>query len=121
MSELRVNTVFVPVTDIEASRTWYERTLGLEVVADWGAYLDMRFPGGSAERSGLTLHRVERVVPAEHSAFNLHTSDPAGLRQRLAQQGVRVGDLQELGEYLYFDVTDPDGNELSIVGPGGRG
>ncbi|HEX7005462.1 MAG TPA: VOC family protein [Trueperaceae bacterium] len=116
MNDLRVNTVFIPVSDMERSRAWYERVLGLEAVADWGEYLDMRFLAGSSEQATITLHRVDEVPPPGTDDFNLTSPQPERVRRELAEMGERVTEPKALGEFVYFELLDPDGNEISIIG-----
>jgi catechol 2,3-dioxygenase-like lactoylglutathione lyase family enzyme len=115
-SELRVNTVFLPVTDIERSAGWYESVLGLERTADWGDYLDMRFPDAHARESGVTLFRAAAIPRFTHATFNLLAADAPGLHADLTASGVETGELRTLGRMTYFDAVDPDGHRISIIG-----
>jgi catechol 2,3-dioxygenase-like lactoylglutathione lyase family enzyme len=115
-TELRVSTVFLPVTDIERSAGWYESVLGLERTADWGEYLDMRFPDAHARESGVTLFRAAAVPRFTHATFNLLTADAPGLHADLSASGVETGELRTLGKMTYFDAVDPDGHRISIIG-----
>jgi predicted enzyme related to lactoylglutathione lyase len=114
-----VNAVFVPVSDIARSVGFYQLALGLAVHADWGEYVDMRFPAAGPEAAGLALYRRADVPIHEHVTFNLSTDDVERVHDQLARAGFEVGELSTLGEFLHFELNDPDGHAISIVGPVG--
>lgn len=116
-SPLRVNAVFVPVSDLASSVGFYERALGLTVQADWGDYVDMRFPAAGNEAAGLALYRQADVPAFDHVTFNLGSDDVARAHDQLTRSGFEVSELRPLGDFLHFELKDPDGHSISIVGP----
>ena len=104
---------FLPTGDLERSRTFYERTLGLELVTDQGTCHIYRvtteaFLGG-CER--------ETISPTEGVIVTLVTDDVDGwCRQIIAAGGTidRGPDHSaQFGIYHAF-LRDPDGNLLEI-------
>ncbi len=116
----RVDTVFLPVRDLESAVDWYQRTLGLELL--WqveGAaclrldqtpltLLQHGFPGHSEAPDGHVFRPVDQVV------FNLFVHDIEAAHRLLADAGAQVGDLEDHGEVRDFTFRDPDGNCLGV-------
>jgi len=111
-----VKSVFVPVSDIARSIDFYEKALGLCVEANWGEYVDMRFPASGAEAAGVALYRQSVVPSFEHVTFNLGSDDVEWAHQQLSGAGFDVSELKTLGNFLHFELEDPDGHVISIIG-----
>lgn len=109
--DVRSVTIGLPVRDLEAAVAWYRTMLELgdpmtpaEGVAEFeisGVWLQVGVD--ATERTG--AHVVPRFgVP-----------DAADQHRRLSGLGVDVGPLERVEGVLdYFELTDPDGNVLSI-------
>ncbi|MBO7748539.1 VOC family protein [Paenibacillus sp. MWE-103] len=114
----KIGGVFVPVRDIEASRRWYCRVLGLEESAceimnghlcplpmtGAGLILDTMPQWGGREPGG---------APAiETPAFMLPTDDLEGALAYMKALGVEL--VTGIEHDHWFVVKDPDGNKLMI-------
>ncbi|MBX3291529.1 MAG: VOC family protein [Acidobacteria bacterium] len=111
----RLDTVLLRVSDVLASRAWYEEKLGLKsqyfdeseklVVFDAG-------PGTSLtlwelkEGDQIAQSRTAAVFPI------FSTLDAKEARERLKDRGVDVGEIIAGGDVTYFTFKDPDGNQL---------
>jgi catechol 2,3-dioxygenase-like lactoylglutathione lyase family enzyme len=114
----RIDSVFIPVTDVEKSAKWYEDVLGfiLELRDTTWKYYSMRMTAEEGNSTPwFTLYEVKEVQPAAHMPFNLYAPDGASIHQRLKEQGVRVTDIINTGSMLVFEVFDPDDNRIGII------
>lgn len=114
---IRIEVVFIPVTDVDRAKAFYVDQVGLHCDHDQSVNADVRFvqltPPGSACSiafgTGLTTmepgtqHGIMAVVDDADTAL-------AELRERgVPAQGV---DEQQWGRFVNFQ--DPDGNQWSL-------
>lgn len=113
----RVDTVFLPVNDLERATHWYGQSLGLAVRERFDNYAVLE-----AGETPLTLYRPEDgFAPYERPAFNLYAADIEAAHRRLQAAGARVTPIREMQgrpggrpQVRWFDFRDPDGNALSV-------
>lgn len=112
---------FVPATDLERARAFYEGVLGLTVTES--------SPFACVFRSGETMLRVTKVDglrPQPFTVLGWSVVDVADTARRLRKRGVEPLeydhlDQDELGIWTTPDGTkvlwfaDPDGNTLSVT------
>ena len=116
---VRVGLVKIPVTDFDRATAWYREGLGLEeefAVAEygWAQYATGNVPvclyaAGKGGGSG---------TPGGDAGLHLAVADPKALHARYAEAGLGgLGELHTSDEgTAFFEVTDPDGNLLKVVG-----
>jgi catechol 2,3-dioxygenase-like lactoylglutathione lyase family enzyme len=116
----------IPVTDIKRARTFYEDTLGLQVIAEdsapsllleasWGSmlYLYQRGPSKADHTlAGFQVHNLESIMDqlkAKGVKFEEYDMPDMGLK---TQNGIATfkGGIFEKGAWF----KDPDGNILSL-------
>jgi catechol-2,3-dioxygenase len=115
----KVGSVFVPVTDMEQSRAWYCRVLGLKVE-------DCQIIGGHLcplpmEGTGVILDTMPMwggdqpggAPSIQTPAFMLMTADLQGSLAYMKRIGVEL--VTEIEHDHWFVVKDPDGNKLMIT------
>jgi catechol 2,3-dioxygenase-like lactoylglutathione lyase family enzyme len=115
--------VKVPVSDVESSRTWYERALGLETVIEFTEAGELM---GVALQDPSTSVQIALRLDAERSAA-LAGFDPLALlvgsredvaawQARLDELGVVHGGIVEGhgGGSVLVGLHDPDGIEVRI-------
>jgi hypothetical protein len=114
----KVGSLFVPVRDIEKSRDWYCRILGLNAadckimsghlcplpMEGTGIILDTMPMWGGQEPGG--------APSTETPAFMLMTEDLQGSFDYLKELGVEL--VTEIEHNHWFVLKDPDGNKLMI-------
>lgn len=118
MSFQRIDSVFLPVTNVEISARWYEEILGftLEIQDKKWKYYSLRLDGADKNACPwVTLYEQHTVQPSDHMPFNLYTPDGNGVHQRLREQGVNVSEMLNTGSMLVFEVFDPDEHRIGIV------
>lgn len=106
----RIDTVFLPVSDLDRSIAWYKETLGLTLrwkVQGYAAF--------HVAETALTLVQADEVVPAKHEPFNFYVDDLKATHAHLSSLGAAVSEVRDHGDLAEFTVTDPDGNRLGIV------
>lgn len=114
----KVGSIFVPVRDIEKSRSWYCQVLGLSEadctimnghlcplpMEGTGVILDTMPKWGGDQPGG--------APSIETPAFMLMTEDLAGSLEYMKKLGVELE--TEIEHDHWFVVKDPDGNRLMI-------
>ncbi len=114
----RMDSVFIPVSDVEKSAKWYGETFGFRLERQdttWKYYSLRAYDEGADFIPWFTLYEVREVQPAAHMAFNLYTPDGVDLHQTLKAKGVPVSEMIDTGGMIVFEVFDPDANRIGIV------
>ena len=113
----RLDTVLLRVRDFQASKTWYEKTLGF--VASYTsdenklAVFDL---GGTSSLTIWQLQPGEQLVAGGACAtFPIFLAEDAkAVQQHMREQSIEVEDIQENGGVYSFGFFDPDGNRLEV-------
>lgn len=107
----RIDTVFLPVRNLDAAIDWYTKTLGLTLRWKSGNYAAM-----NAGETAFTLFQPEGEFQpfAGHMPFNFYVTDPEEAHKRLAAAGAQVQLINRETGFAWFDWSDPDGNQLGI-------
>jgi len=114
----KVGSIFIPVRDIEASRLWYCRVLGLDaadcsIMAGHLCPLPMEGTGIILDTMPMWGGREPGGAPSiETPAFMLMTDDLQGSLSFMKELGVEL--VTEIEHDHWFVVKDPDGNKLMI-------
>jgi catechol 2,3-dioxygenase-like lactoylglutathione lyase family enzyme len=116
-SEMRLELIQVPVTDIDRAKAFYVEKAGFNADHDHQVTDELRFvqltPPGSACSIALTsgAHQME---PGSIEGLQMVVDDAEASRRMLAERGVDVSDVQIFpwGSFVYF--RDPDGNGWAL-------
>lgn len=113
----RIDTVFVPVTNLEKSESWYQKLLPLVVTfrSSDGHYIGFRFKEHHSFQTGLTLFKTDKVEQSKHMTFNFFTADVDGFHRFLKDNHVKVSEIHEAEGMRFFEFYDLDGNEMDAV------
>jgi catechol 2,3-dioxygenase-like lactoylglutathione lyase family enzyme len=121
-TQMKLEVVPIPVSDVDAAKTFYTEKVGFKLDHDIRPNEGMRVvqmtPPGSACSVvigvGLPLGK-----PGSVKGVQLVVDDIDRVREELASRGVRISDVQQLGpegapgsRFAFFD--DPDGNTWAI-------
>jgi predicted enzyme related to lactoylglutathione lyase len=116
-SEMRVELIQVPVSDIDRAKAFYVEKVGFNADHDHQVSDEIRFvqltPPGSACSIALTSG-AHQMTPGCIEGLQMVVDDAEATRKELAERGVDVSDVQEFpwGSFVFFN--DPDGNGWAL-------
>jgi catechol 2,3-dioxygenase-like lactoylglutathione lyase family enzyme len=120
--DLKLEVVPIPVTDVDAAKSFYTEKVGFNLDHDTRPNESMRVvqmtPPGSA-CSVVIGEGMPLGEPGSVKGVQLVVEDIEAVRAEMADRGVGVGEVQQLGpegapgsRFMFFD--DPDGNTWSV-------
>lgn len=121
--DMRLELVPIPVSDVDRAKDFYAETVGFNVDLDVspdgdpggkeGLRVVQLTPPGSA--CSISIGRgIIDTPPGSVRGLHLVVSDVEAARAELADRGVDVGEVQDLGGILYAPFDDPDGNGWTL-------
>jgi predicted enzyme related to lactoylglutathione lyase len=116
-SEMRIELIQVPVSDIDRAKSFYVEQVGFEADHDHQVSDELRFvqltPPGSACSIALTSG-AHGMAPGSLEGLQMVVDDAEASRRELAERGVEVSDVQVFpwGSFVFF--SDPDGNRWAL-------
>ena len=116
----RIDTVFLPVRDLDQAIAWYSAHLGLGLL--WKgegvaalkvgetplSLVQHRFPGLKEPPQDFEFRPVTEVP------FNFFTGDIQKAHAALQAAGIDVSEIVDQGRITDFQFKDPDGNLLGV-------
>jgi catechol 2,3-dioxygenase-like lactoylglutathione lyase family enzyme len=127
MPEMRLEVVPLPISDVERTKAFYVEQVGFHLDHDVTVSETMRViqltPPGSACSVvfGVGLGVTDQP-PGSVKGLHLVVKDVRQVRAILAERGVEVSDVVDMGGILYVFFSDPDGNSWALQEiPPGRG
>lgn len=114
----RMNTIFVHVSNLEASVKWYTQLFNQEVDLSKVAkpvhnlFMD--------QYTGLTLDAgpsgvTKTITPSGYPLFNFHTDNIKKSYEFIKELGYKVEtEIIEFDDFAYFNISDPDKNIIMI-------
>jgi catechol 2,3-dioxygenase-like lactoylglutathione lyase family enzyme len=116
-SDMRLELVQVPVSDIDRAKAFYVEKVGFNADHDHQVTDELRFvqltPPGSACSIALTSG-AHHMTPGSIEGLQIVVDDAEASRKELADRGVEVSDVQVFpwGSFVFFN--DPDGNGWAL-------
>ena len=116
-SEMRLELIQVPVSDIDRAKAFYVEKLGFSADNDTQVSDELRFvqltPPGSACSIALTSG-AHQMAPGSIDGLQMVVDDAEVTRKEMADRGVDVSDVQVFpwGSFVFF--KDPDGNGWAL-------
>jgi predicted enzyme related to lactoylglutathione lyase len=116
-SEMRLELIQVPVSDIDRAKTFYVEQVGFTADHDHQVSDKLRFvqltPPGSACSIALTSG-AHGMAPGSVEGLQMVVDDAEVCRRELSERGVDVSNVQVFpwGSFVFF--TDPDGNGWAL-------
>lgn len=110
-----IDTVILRVSDIEKSKEWYARQLGLKAMHQDEKLKLVVFD--TFGPTSLTLWQTDGKIQTnpQTAAYPIFkTADAARAHRELKSRGVNVGALHTDDTATYFTWSDPDGNLLEV-------
>lgn len=115
--EWKLELVPIPVSDVDRAKVFYTEKAGFDVDLDHRGGDEFRVvqltPPGSACSIAIGTGIVD-TPPGSVQGLHLVVSDINAARAELAERGVEVGEVQDLGGVLYVSFSDPDGNGWAL-------
>lgn len=115
--ELKLELVPIPVSDVDRAKDFYTEKVGFNVDLDHRGSGEFRVvqltPPGSACSIAVGTGIVD-TEPGSVQGLHLVVSDINAARSELADCGVEVGEVRDLGGVLYAPFRDPDGNGWTL-------
>lgn len=117
VSEMRLELIQVPVSDIDRAKAFYVEKVGFNADHDYQVSEELRFvqltPPGSACSIALTSG-THQMRPGSVEGLQMVIDDAESSRHELAARGVEVSDVQVFpwGNFVFF--KDPDGNGWAL-------
>lgn len=113
----KLELVAVPVSDVDAAKTFYAEQVGFVVDHDHTVSEEMRFVQLTPPGSGCSIAIGKGIVetaPGSVAGLQLVVEDAQAARAELLEKGVEVSEVQDFpwGSFVFF--TDPDGNRWSV-------
>ncbi|MBM7602971.1 catechol 2,3-dioxygenase-like lactoylglutathione lyase family enzyme [Metabacillus crassostreae] len=107
----RIDAVFLPVRNLEESIKWYQEIFSFDL-----RWKNERMCGlFIATNCGFHLVETQDFKPiTTYTPFNYVVKDVEKTREKLLEKGVVVSQLRT-GEPKRFDITDLNGNMISII------
>jgi catechol 2,3-dioxygenase-like lactoylglutathione lyase family enzyme len=115
--EMRLEVVFLPVTDVDRAKAFYVDQVGFHADHDQRVSESLRFvqltPPGSACSVAFGEGLVE-MEPGSQKGVQCVVADAAAAREHLLANGVDASevDVQAWGSFVHF--ADPDGNTWTL-------
>lgn len=113
----KLELVPIPVSDVDRAKAFYTEQVGFNVDLDHRASDEFRVvqltPLGSACSIAIGVGIVH-TAPGSVQGLHLVVPDIEAARTELAERGVSVGEVQDLGGILYASFSDPDGNGWTL-------
>jgi catechol 2,3-dioxygenase-like lactoylglutathione lyase family enzyme len=123
-SEMRIELIQVPVSDIDRAKAFYVEKVGFTLDHDHQVSDELRFvqltPPGSACSIALTSS-AHQMAPGSIEGLQMVVDDAESSRKELADRDVDVSDVQLFpwGSFVFF--KDPDGNGWALQAMTHRG
>ncbi len=115
--DMKLELVPIPVADVDRAKAFYTDKLGFVDDVDVRPTEGMRFvqltPPASACSILLStgMREISEMTPGAAKGMHLVVPDLETARDELAQRGVEVTEIEEVGPGVrYVYLTDPDGN-----------
>jgi catechol 2,3-dioxygenase-like lactoylglutathione lyase family enzyme len=113
----KLELVPLPVSDVDRAKAFYTEKAGFELDHDYKGNDEMRVVQMTPPGSGCSIAVGSGIVdtpPGSVQGLHLVVSDIEAARADLADRGVNVGEVQDLGGMLYVPFSDPDGNGWTL-------
>jgi predicted enzyme related to lactoylglutathione lyase len=115
--DMKLEVVFVPVTDVDRAKAFYVDQVGFNADHDVQVNPELRFvqltPPGSACSVAMGVG-LTQMTPGSQQGMMMVVEDVKAAREQLIANGVAASeiDVQPWGSFVTF--ADPDGNTWSL-------
>jgi predicted enzyme related to lactoylglutathione lyase len=115
--EMRLELVYVPVSDVERAIAFYRDRVGFNLDHDYQVTDELRFVQLTPPGSGCSISigtGLSDMPAGAARGLQLVVDDAEAARAGLAERGVEVSEVQQFpwGSFVFF--SDPDGNAWAV-------
>ena len=120
--DFKLEVIGIPVSDVDAAKTFYTEQVGFGLDHDMSPREGMRVVQMTPTGSSCSVVIGEGLPlgePGSSEGLQLVVEDIGAARRELSARGVEISDVQQLGpegtpgsRFAFF--TDPDGNAWSL-------
>ena len=115
--EWKLELIPIPVSDVDRAKVFYAEKAGFDVDHDYRGGDEFRVVQLTPHGSGCSIAIGTGIVdtpPGSVQGLHLVVSDIGAARDALAERGVEVSEVRDLGGVLYAFFSDPDGNGWTL-------
>jgi predicted enzyme related to lactoylglutathione lyase len=116
--EMKLELVPIPVSDVEQSKSFYVNTVGFNLDHDVEPGNGMRIiqltPPGSACSIVIGTGMGNDSQPGSVKNLHLVVKNIEKAREVLANKGLKISDINDMGGVKYAYFSDPDGNSWAL-------
>jgi catechol 2,3-dioxygenase-like lactoylglutathione lyase family enzyme len=116
--EMKLEVVMLPVTNVDASIEFYKTKVGFNLDHDIKPGNGMRIVQLTPPGSGCSIVFGEGMgglaEPGSIKNTHLVVTDIEKARNQLAQNGVEISEVNDMGGVMYAYFADPDGNSWAL-------
>ena len=115
--QMKLELVYVPVTDVDRAKTFYTEKIGFHADHDHQVTDELRFvqltPPGSACSIAIGTGLTE-MPPGSIKGLQMVVADIHEAHDELTRRGAEVSEIEVLpwGSFVFF--SDPDGNSWAL-------
>ncbi len=115
--DMKLELVFVPVTDVDRAKSFYVDQVGFNADHDQRVSPELRFVQLTPPGSSCSIAFGEGITPMEpgsQKGIQLVVEDVRAFRDLLVANGVEATEVEDLawGSFTFFQ--DPDGNAWAV-------
>lgn len=115
--EMKLELVFVPVSDVDRAKAFYVDTIGFNADFDHQVTPELRFvqlsPPGSACSIAIGTGLTE-MTPGSMQGLQMVVADARAIRDELLGRGAPVSEIDEQAWGTFVTFQDPDGNGWAL-------
>ncbi|HZI97469.1 MAG TPA: VOC family protein [Actinomycetales bacterium] len=115
--DMKIELIFVPVTDVDRAIEFYRDkvgfTLDIEARVDENTRFAQLTPPGSACSIAIG-EGISEMPPGSQDGIQVVVEDAEAARAYLVERGVEAGEVQVLAWGSFTGFTDPDGNTWAL-------
>jgi catechol 2,3-dioxygenase-like lactoylglutathione lyase family enzyme len=115
--DLKLELITIPVSDVDRAKEFYVERAGFNADHDHQVKEGLRFVQLTPPGSGCSIsigEGLSEMTPGSLEGLQLVVDDIEEARDRLANGGVEVSEVQDFpwGRFVFF--SDPDGNSWAV-------
>jgi predicted enzyme related to lactoylglutathione lyase len=115
--EMKLELVYVPVTDVDRAKAFYTEKIGFNADYDHQVSDELRFvqltPPGSACSIAIGTGLTE-MQPGSVKGLQMVVADIQEAHDELTRRGAEVGEIEVLPWGSFVSFSDPDGNTWAL-------